>query len=107
MLSSLRSRLWLSYSIVILIALVGMIGPTISALSRSPLFYRQTVLQLRLAQSSLINMIKLGDLNDTDRIKTIVVNQSRIDGIRYAVINNNGNIIIDSGSGIFSTYTGF
>jgi signal transduction histidine kinase len=101
MLSSLRSRLWLSYSIVILIALVGMIGPTISALSRSPLFYRQTVLQLRLAQSSLINMIKLGDLNDTDRIKTIVVNQSRIDGIRYAVINNNGNIIIDSGSGIF------
>ncbi len=101
MLSSLRSRLWLSYSIVILTALAGMIGPTISTLSRSPLFYRQTVLQLRLAQSSLINMIKLGEMNDPEKIRTLVVNQSRIDGIRYAVINRNGNVIIDSGTGVF------
>ena len=101
MLSSLRSRLWLSYSIVIIIALAGMIGPTISSLSRSPLFYRQTVLQLRLAQSSLTNMIKLGDINDPEKIRELVISQSRIDGIRYAVLNRNGNVIMDSGTGVF------
>jgi signal transduction histidine kinase len=101
MLSSLRSRLWVSYSLIILVALGGMIGPVISSLSQSPLFYRQLVLPLRMAQSSLSNQINLETNLDVEQIKEIALEQSRIDGFRYLLLNRNGKILVDTGLGIF------
>jgi signal transduction histidine kinase len=107
MLSSLRSRLWLSFTFVILAALAGMIGPVISSLSRSPLFYRQMVLQLRLSQSSLSNRINLDTSLEPDQVKKIIVDQARIDNIRYALLNRQGKIIVDSGTGVFPPIPSF
>jgi len=99
MLSTIRSRLWLSYSLVIIAALTGMIGTTISTLNRSPLFYRQAILQLRLSQSTLSSKIKLEVSFNIDKISGLLFDQSRRDKIRYAIIDADGKIIIDSGEG--------
>jgi signal transduction histidine kinase len=99
MLSSIRSRLWLSYSLVILAALTGMIGTTISTLNRSPLFYRQAVLQLRLSQSTLVNKIKLESPLDATILRMMITEQSRLDNIRYAVIDTSGHAVLDSAKG--------
>jgi hypothetical protein len=73
MLSTIRSRLWLSYSLVIVAALTGMIGTTISTLNRSPLFYRQAILQLRLSQSTLSSKIKLEVSFNIDKISGLLL----------------------------------
>ncbi len=99
MLSSIRSRLWLSYSIVIIAALTGMIGTTLSTLNRSPLFYRQAIMELRLAQSSLANRILLQNEFDLDVLKDILVLEDRQKNIRFAIIDKQGRTLVDSGTG--------
>jgi signal transduction histidine kinase len=99
MVSSIRSRLWLSFSLVIFAALTGMIGTTISTLNRSPLFYRQAILELRLAQSTLTNKIKLEKSLDANGISDLISQQSREDNIRYAIIDTAGKVILDSDTG--------
>ena len=47
MFSSLRSRLWLSYAVLILVALVMVAVGLVMALQRNPLLYRSTVLNIR------------------------------------------------------------
>lgn len=101
MFSSLRSRLWISYSIIILVALSGMIGPVITSLSHSPLFYRQLILPLRMAQSSISTKINLDTNLKMEQIKKIVLDQSRMDGFRYVIVSSDGKILIDSGSGVY------
>lgn len=101
MLSSLRSRLWISYSIIILVALTGMISPVITSLTRSPLFYRQLVLPLRMAQSNISSKINQETNLELEQIKKIAIDQSRTDGFRYVVVSSGGKILIDSGSGIY------
>lgn len=107
MLSSIRSRLWLSYSLVIFAALTGMIGTTISALNKSPLFYRQPILELRLAQSTLSNKINLETSLDSNGIKNLLMEQSRQDNIRYAIIDFSGKVLLDSGKGKFAPIPDF
>jgi signal transduction histidine kinase len=99
MLSSIRSRLWISYSFVIFAALAGMIGTTISTLNHSPLFYRQAILQLRVAQSTLSSKIRLDQPVDDSHLRDMIFQQSDQDGLRYAVIDITGKVIIDSGEG--------
>ena len=107
MLSSLRSRLWLSYTIVILMAVFGIFGPVLSSLSHSPLFYRQLVLHLRISQNNLYTRISAENSLDMGRIKKIITDQSRIDGFRYLLLGKDGKIILDSGQGVFSPIPSF
>lgn len=99
MFSSIRSRLWLSYSLVILAVLIGMIGAMISTLNRSPLFYRQSVLELRLGQSNLAYKIRMNSSMTNAELKALIAQQARMDNIRYAIIDNLGRIVLDSGLG--------
>ncbi|HEX7557240.1 MAG TPA: HAMP domain-containing sensor histidine kinase, partial [Leptolinea sp.] len=100
MASSIRSRLWFSYFLVIAAALTGMIGSTISTVSRSPLFYRQPILQLRLAESTLASKIDSEISNNPARLRILLTQQAGQDKLRYAVIDNSGQVIMDSGRGL-------
>ncbi len=101
MFSTIRLRLWISYSLVILAALVGIIGATISTLSRSPLFYRQYVLRLHVSHSMLSTRIREDTGWDESGVKRKIQQQSKIDGIRYALIDTTGNVVFDSGMGMY------
>ncbi len=107
MLSSIRSRLWLSYSFVIIASVVGMIGTTISTLNRSPLFYRQSIMELRLAQSSLANRILLKNQFDLDVLENTLIKENRQNNIRFAIIDEQGHALVDSGTGRSAPFPDF
>lgn len=99
MLSSIRVRLWFSYTLIIFAALAGMMGTTLSTLNRSPLFYRQAILELRLAQSTLANKILLQNQSDLPTLKTTINREAQQSNIRFAIIDTNGHVLLDSGTG--------
>ncbi len=91
MFTSLRSRLWLSYAIVITIALGVVIVVLFIFLIRNPVLYRETTQRLRVAQSQL-----------TESSKTILDNPEAIRRIaeandaRVLVFDSSRAIIFDS-----------
>lgn len=101
MLSSIRSRLWISYLLVIIAALTAIIGTTITNLSRNPLFYRQAVLRLHVAHSTLLSEI----LNDEELsfagLKRLIQQSTEFEGIRYALISITGEVLYDSSAGVY------
>lgn len=101
MLSSIRLRLWISYSLVIFAALAAIIGTTLTTLSRNPLFYRQAVLRLHVAHSTVL--AALIDDVETDLMvaKRLIQHHTKLDGVRYALVDYSGKIIYDSGMGVY------
>jgi len=99
MLSSIRSRLWISYSLVIIAALIGMLGVVITAVDRGSLFHRQAIMEMRLAESVLAGKIKMSSPMDITALNTMINQQAREDSIRYAIVDINGHVILDSGKG--------
>lgn len=91
MFTSLRSRLWLSYALVITVALLAVIVVLLVYLIRNPILYRETLQQLRNVQSQLsTNPRKL--LQDTDKLREIAdTNNARI-----VIFDSNQLLIFDS-----------
>lgn len=91
MFTSLRSRLWLSYALVITVALLAVIAVLLVYLIRNPILYRETLQQLRNVQSQLsTNPRKL--LQDTDKLREIAdTNNARI-----VIFDSNQLLIFDS-----------
>ncbi len=103
MLSSLRSRLWISYAFLTLVALVIVAVGLVLALSRNPLLYQQTVLKMRVAESVIIQRIAdmpnpSGALAET-RIETMLRNQADSRALRISVLSANGSVLVDFGIG--------
>ena len=78
MFTSLRSRLWLSYALVITVALLAVIVVLLVYLLRNPLLYRETLQRLRGVQTQLsTNPREL--LQDTAKLREIAeANNARI-----------------------------
>lgn len=78
MFTSLRSRLWLSYALVITVALLAVIVVLLVYLLRNPLLYRETLQRLRNVQTQLsTNPREL--LQDTTKLREIAeANNARI-----------------------------
>jgi signal transduction histidine kinase len=99
MFASIRTRLWLSYLFVIGAVIVGVTGAIFVTITRSPLLYRQAILQLRMSEASVTNQLISNSPNNPNKIQTILERQSRIDDLRFAVIDNSGHVVADSGRG--------
>ena len=104
MFSSLRSRLWISYAFLTLVALVIVAAGLVWALQRSPLLYRTTVLKMRVAESVVVTRLEElpfpnGPLAGA-RIDTMLRNQADARQLRISVISNTGSVLADFGVGI-------
>jgi signal transduction histidine kinase len=93
MVSSLRTRLWLSYAFLILVVLVVLATGLVITLQRNPLLYRQTITRIYLAGSAIT--LRLDELirPSPDRIDRVLQNQSDVRKLRLVVLQPDGTII--------------
>jgi two-component system OmpR family sensor kinase len=101
--SSLRTRLWLSYSILILVILCVVFAGVVVALQRSPLLYRTAVLKLRLAEGVAVTRIEdlqlpRGPLVN-DRVSKVIQREAENRQLRIAILDMNGTPWVDAGVG--------
>jgi len=104
MFSSLRSRLWLSYALVILGALFVTAVILVIYLIRSPLAFRQTTARLRVVESVLLTgQADLIGLPATALQNTLQTYDKTFD-IRILLYNSNREILADSRNGSASAF---
>jgi signal transduction histidine kinase len=94
MFTSLRSRLWLSYALVITVALTIVALVLLAFLLRNPGLYRQTQQQLK-AVDNLITTNPDGILADANTLRTITQEHN----VRVLVFNATRQLLIDSKPG--------
>lgn len=94
MFTSLRSRLWLSYAFVIVIALSVVIVVLLLFLVRNPVLYRETTRRLRVTQSQLAESESI--LNSPEAIQRI----AEANDTRVLIFDLMRNLIFDSSSDI-------
>jgi len=96
MFASIRTRLWLSYFLVIFAIILGVTGSIFATISRNPFFYRQPILLLRTSEAALANKLENSLPYNLGKLQQILEHQARIENLRFAVIDKNGQIIVDS-----------
>ncbi len=99
MASTLRSRLWLSYAAVILVALFVVAIGLVIALRSNPLLYRQAVTRIFLAGSAISYRIDQLPNQSSTRIDNIVQREADIRNLRLAVLDKDGSVVLDVGPG--------
>lgn len=96
MFASLRSRLWLSYALLILLVMVIVTLGLILSLRDNPLLYRDTVLRINLANAILAARLEnQPDLN-LNRLELLLKNDTRFRQIRLVITDTDGKILLDS-----------
>jgi signal transduction histidine kinase len=100
MFASIRTRLWLSYVIVISAVIIGVIVAIFATISRSPLLYRQPILMLRMSEAALANQLQTLSPVNIEKVQSVIENQAKIENLRFAVVDKAGSVIADSGKGI-------
>jgi len=104
MFSSLRSRLWLSYALVILGALFVTAVILFIYLIRSPLAFRQTTARLRAVESVILTgQTDLIGLSQT-ALQNALQTYNKTFDIRILVYNSNREVLADSRSGSASAF---
>jgi len=100
MFKSLRSRLWLSYAVLILTVLCIFSAAVAVSILESPVLYRGTVTKLRaestLLAARLIPAISAGDRAEVDQLLERAASAS---GSRFVWFNANRKLLFDTGSG--------
>ncbi len=96
MFSSLRTRLWLTYALLVFIALSVVAAVLIIYLIRNPASTRQTVARLRADQTVLLNdKDALSSLSPTD-LQTKSEEYDRTFNVRVIILNRNRQLLADS-----------
>jgi two-component system OmpR family sensor kinase len=99
MASSLRSRLWLSYAAVILVALFVVAVGLVIALRSNPILYRQAVTRIFLAGSAISFRLDQVPLLTENRENNILQREAEARNLRLAVIEKDGSVVLDVGPG--------
>lgn len=99
MISSLRTRLWLSYAALICVALFVVATGLVIALQNNPILYRQTITRIYLAGSAV--SLRLDELPrlTSERVDKILQRESEARKLRMVILNANGSIVMDVGPG--------
>ena len=93
MFTSLRSRLWLSYAILIATALGVMVVAFAFYLWRNPLLYRQTLVRLRTVESGIVN--RQGDLFGNS-LSVAMDRAAYTFDVRILLFDGNGQLLKDT-----------
>jgi signal transduction histidine kinase len=97
MLSSLRDRLWLSYALLITIALVIVGAGLIVSFQTSPLLYRQQIQRMRQAESNLSAGIATL-VNNPAMLEATIQREGTNRSLRLVILNQDGTVVADSDS---------
>ncbi|HAF62310.1 MAG TPA: hypothetical protein DCK95_08290 [Anaerolineaceae bacterium] len=93
MFNTLRSRLWLSYALIVLMVLVvGSIG-LIVALRQSPLLYRQVINRLDVTSELLVRRFEPFINLPTEQFQDVFSEETVDSDVQVAVVNINGNYL--------------
>ena len=93
MLSSLRSRLWLSYTFLIVTALSVVTIVLFASLFRNPLLYRQTTERLNAVRSVMVTRLSEAD---APPISTLAMRNAQTFNVRVAVFSQNRELVFDT-----------
>ncbi len=96
MFSSLRSRLWLSYAMIIGTNLFIIGTVLVIYLIRNPVEYRQTLSQLRRVESVLMSDISNLSGLSQDSQKSLLIKYDDLYNIRFMILDNQRNILVDT-----------
>jgi len=99
MASSLRSRLWLSYAAVILVALFVVTTGLVIALRNNPILYRQAVTRIFLAGTAISFRLDQSPLLTNNRENNILQREADARNLRLVLLEANGSVTLDAGPG--------
>ncbi len=99
MASSLRSRLWLSYAAVILVALFVVATGLVIALRNNPILYRQAVTRIFLAGTAISFRLDQSPLLTNNRENNILQKEADARNLRLVLLEANGSVTLDAGPG--------
>jgi signal transduction histidine kinase len=97
MFASLRTRLWLSYALLIGVVLFIVGTGMVLALIRNPLIYRQATLTLRVAEAALQPRLEALPRANLDRLKTTVQTAADNRKVRILILDAQGAVLYDTG----------
>ena len=97
--SSLRSRLWLSYAVLILVVLSVVATGLVVALQRSPVLYRQVIQRLNLAGASASQRIDDLPRVTVERQNQLLQREGELRQVRFIVLSAAGTVLDDVGAG--------
>ena len=98
MFSSLRSRLWLTYALLVIVVLSIVALALVIFFIRNPLEYRQEVQRLRLISTILIQRGELLGMPPPDRLQPLVERADQAFGVRVVIFGPQSQVLADSRS---------
>jgi signal transduction histidine kinase len=98
MLSTLRSRLWLTYILLIVVVLSIVGTGTYLALIRNPLIYRQAIVNLRVAEAALQIRLENQPNLSLNALINVAQRQAERYGVRILLLDAKGSVLVDTGS---------
>jgi two-component system OmpR family sensor kinase len=96
MFTSLRSRLWLSYALLILVILAVVGTALVIALLRNPAVYQSAMPRLRLAELAVLPRVKQVLKANPDRLQAVLERDAETTQLRLLVVDLAGNVVADS-----------
>jgi signal transduction histidine kinase len=96
MFKTFRSRLWLGYSLLILIIAGSFFIGLGITLTRTSVLFRQVVLQMRLAEQSVLDRVIASGDPSLDQIKKVLLENPVADSMRVVVLDARGQTLFDS-----------
>ncbi len=98
MLASLRTRLWLSYALLIGLVLAVVGGGFFLVLARSPLAVRQAAPRLRGAEGAAFALLEARALETPERDQVVLDRVAQLyGGVHLAILNQDGTITTEAG----------
>jgi len=104
MFSSLRSRVWLSYALVIGSNLFIIASVLILYLIRNPIEYRKAINHLREVEATLLAVGPSWVRGNVETTKARLVEFAQENEVRIVIFDDQKNILIDSGEGVQSPF---
>ncbi len=99
MLSSLRTRLWFSYALLVVVVIGGLAMGAALMIARDPGIYRQSAFEMRVADALISQRIVLGVYLDTARVERILTSELDNADLRVVILAADGKAVIDAGQG--------
>jgi signal transduction histidine kinase len=99
MVSSLRTRLWLSYALLVGIVLCIVAAGVALSLQQSPILYRQAILRVRLADAFVTDRLETVLQSPSGQYEQVMNQQASARQVRLILLNPNGKVLFDTGAG--------
>jgi signal transduction histidine kinase len=99
MVSSLRTRLWLSYALLIGIVLCIVAAGVAISLQQSPILYRQAILRIRLADAFVTARLETVLQSSPGLYEQVMNQQASARQVRLILLTPDGKVSFDTGAG--------